>query len=165
MSKTTNAPKGEQFISQESDFQTLSAGSYVGTVSKISDDVSEAHGLPQKVIELKDIETGATIRHWFNRKGILVDANGDLVLDKNGNIQEDEEKTAACNNIIGQFANKAGIPKGESFGWADLMNQEVGFVVENHTYNGKATVRVKGFYAAEMMRERLEAASADYSEA
>lgn len=164
MSKVKNASK-EEFESVAG-FETLVAGSYNGTISGIADDVSEEHGLPQKVITLKDAKTGQTIRHWMNRVGLAKNADGSYAVDDNGNLIEDPENTKKCNVMIGQLANKAGIETGAKFGWADLMGREIGFVVENHTYNGKASVRVKAFVNAEKMASRLAALeTADYETA
>lgn len=158
MSKTN---KGE-FVSQ-SGLQTLTTGSHLTKVTKIADAVSESHGTPQMVVTVEAVNPDGSpngkgsVRAWFNLKGYLKDDNGDHVLDDDGNLQDSEENTEACMNIIGQFANRCGIPAGKSFDRSDLIGKQVGAIVAINPKSKNKSEFVKSWVGFDRLATKLEA--------
>tara|TARA_R110000803_G_scaffold36811_5_gene79151 strand:- start:2881 stop:3375 length:495 start_codon:yes stop_codon:yes gene_type:complete len=161
--------KGE-FIS-ESGFTTLDNGRHLTKLTNIADDLSDA-GYDQMVgtftkvdadgNEPSDPKLRGSIRKWWNLEGFEKEADGKTYkLDKDGNRIHSDENTAACGRIIGQFANRCGIPAGESFNRKDLFNKVIGIVVKPNKISGSP--EVTNFVAFDKMAAKLAVVESGYA--
>lgn len=143
----------ETFIATKREGVSMPLGQNKVTVSSIASCVGKTHGTKQIEVTLKDA-AGNSIKKWFNLQGYQHDADGNLVMDKNGKPKASAENTAIAMNIFTNFAGDCGIEEGTEFSLEDLQGCELGI---NVSKDGPGDYVVKTFHISKWKESATEA--------